>query len=510
MGVRSPEEQPVFVPRSAGPSGAAVAAFGMLAFALLVCNGRPIPASPDAAAAYAGKALAALAAAAAAAVLFAAMGRAHAPATARSSALVFGLGSTAWAVSQHLGPQPFVACAIALAVLFLLRAGDDAAWAGRVGLPLGLAVAAWPASAGAATVLALGAVVRWPRATPRLLAWAAPGIVARFAAQAFLPGPFRSGLEGFGEGAGVGHLGLLVSPAKGLLVFTPVVIVAVVGMARAWGWGERWLVATLGGAFVVEWAVVGATRDWHGSPGWGPVALTSALPLVFLFLPEGLEVLPRLGAVLAALSIAAQALGAFSADGRWERLYQAGGGDKGLWDVGRSPLAFYARRRVLILAMPGVQGGRWRVREHRLVVGEAAGSRFGFDDDALVVKGADPNASDAHLLGGARVEGDHAVLDMPGDGIFLRVRPGARLRGLELRLRGRGNGLLAVGEGSFWSAPRVKQYPLAGSFFLRHRYLFAESGGGDLTVVLDRGRSILTSVSLVAPSDPENPIQAPR
>jgi hypothetical protein len=510
MGVRSPEEDVAFVPRAVGPNAPAVVAFGLLALVLLVCNGRPIPETPDAATAYAGKALAALAAAAAAAVLFAAMGRAHAPATARTSSLVFGLGTTAWAVSQHLGPQAPASFAMALAVLFLLKAGDDAAWAGRLGLPLGLAVAAWPASAGAAAVLAAGALVRWPRSTPWLLAWAAPGIALRLAAQPFLPAAFQTGLEGFGEGAGVGHIGLLVSPAKGLLVFTPVAIVGVVGMARAWGWGERWLVATLGGAFLVEWAVVGATRDWHGSPGWGPVVLTSALPLVFLFLPEGLEALPRLGAVLAALSIAAQALGAFAADGRWERLYQARGGATGLWDAGRSPLVFYARRRVLILAMPERARGGWRVREHRLLVGGAVGSRFRFADDAVVVKGADANASDAHLLGGARVEGDHAVLETAGDGVFLRVRPAARLRTLELRLRGRGNGLLGVGEGSFWSAPRVEEYPMAGSFYLRHRYQFAQSGGGDLTVTLDRGRSILTSVALVAPGDPDNPIEAPR
>jgi hypothetical protein len=510
MGVRAPEETSVFVPRAVGPSGPTVVAFGLIALALLVCNGRPIPETPDAASAYAGKALAALAAAAAAAALFGAMGRAHAPGTARSSALVLTLGTTVWAVSQHLGPQAPAVLAMALAVLFLLKAGDEDVWAGRVGLPLGLAVAAWPASGGAAAVLAVGAVVRWPRATPWLLAWSVPPIVLRLAAQPFLPGAFQTGLEGFGEGLGVGHLGLLVSPAKGLLVFTPVVIVAFVGMARSWGWGERWLVATLGSGFVVEWIVVGATRTWHGSPGWGPVGLTSALPLVFLFLPEGLEVLPRLGAILAAFSIAVQALGAFAADGRWERLYQARGGDQSLWDVGRSPLAFYARRRVLILAMPEVKGGRWRVREHRLVAGGAAGSRFAFADDGLVVKGADANASDAHLVGGAKVEGDRAILDAVGDGIFLRVRPSARLRALELRLRGRGEGLLAVGEGSFWSAPRVKLYPVAGPFFLRHRYLFAESGGGDLTVVLERGRAALASVALVAPGDPENPIEAPR
>jgi hypothetical protein len=512
MGVRAPEEAPAaFAPLPSGPGPALVVSFGALAFALLVSNGRPIPEGSDVGVAYAGKALASLAAAGAMAVLFAAMGRAHASATARSAALVFGLGTTVWATSQHLGPQPFGVLAVSLALLFLLKAGDDRVWAGRLGLPLGLAVAVWPANVGAAAVLAVGAAVRWPRSIPWLVAWAAPGILLRFAVQPFLGSGIDTGLEGFGEGAGLGHLGLLASPAKGLLFFTPVVVVGVVGMVRAWHWGERWLVGILAGACLAEWAVVGASRDWHGSPGWGPVALTSVLPLVLLFLPEGFEKLPRLGASLAVLSIAAQVLGAFAADGRWERLYQGGGGGgKSLWDVGRSPLLFYARRRTLILALPQLRGTRWRVREHRLVVGGATGSRFGFQDDDVVVRGADSNASDVHLLNGARVEGDHAVLETPGDGLFLRVRSGARLRTLELRLSGRGSGSLDVGEGSFWSPPRVKEYPVAGAFHLRHRYLFAESGGGDITVALHRGRSTLSSVSLVAPGDPDNPIEVPR
>jgi hypothetical protein len=511
MGVRAPEEAPFALAAPAvGPGAAESIAFGLLGFALLVSNGRPIPEGPAVGAAYAGKALASIAAAAAMAALFAAIGRAHTGSTSRTAALVFGLGTTLWAASQGLGPQPFGAAAVAFGLLFLLKAGDDPIWAGRAGLPLGLAVAAWPANAAAALVLALGAAVRWPRSTPWLVAWAVPGIALRLAAQPFLPPAFETGFEGFGEGLGIGHLGLLVSPAKGLLVFTPVVVVVVVGMVRAWRWGERWLVITLVAAFVAEWAVVGASRGWAGTPGWGPVVLTSAMPLLFLLLPEGLEALPRVGAALAALSVIAQAIGAFAADGRWETLYARRGSQVALWDVARSPLVFYARRRVVILALPGVHDGRWRVREHRVVIGQAAGSRFRFEDDGVLVRGADATAADVHLLGGARVEGGRALLDEPGDGLFLRVRSGARLRPLELRLVGQGNGAVSVGEASFWSPPREKDYPVAGAFHLRHRYVYSESGGPDVTVGVARGKVALVSVSLVPPGDPDNPIEAPR
>ena len=508
MGVRAPEESAHVYQPPIGPPVTAIIGVGVLAFALLLANGRAVPAGSSAGSDDIGKALAALASAGAVAALFAAMGRAHPSATARRSALLFGLGTTVWASSQSLGPQPFALLALSVAVLMLLKAGDDPVWAGRAGVPLALAVAAWPASVAAALVLGVGAVWRWPKGTLRLLAWAAPGIALRFAIQPPLPARFGTGLEALGEGLGTGHLGLVVSPAKGLLVFTPVVIIAAIGMARAWGWGERWLVLTLGGAFVAQWALVGASRDWHGSPGWGPVTLTSALPLLCLFLPEGLESWPRLGACLGALSIAVQTIGAFASDGRWERLYGSSG-KEAFWSIERSPIPYYVRRRVVILALPGLLDGRWRTREYRFVVGGATGSRFTFGGDDVVVSGADATAGDIHLLGGARVSAGRAALEVPGDGLFLRVRPVARLRALELRVVGQGSGTLAVGEGSFWSPPRVKEYAVAGTFRLRHRYLYAESGGADLTVEVERGRASLASVALVAPGDPDNPLELP-
>jgi hypothetical protein len=514
MGVRLPEREAgqVFEARPVGPPAASVFAFGIVVFLLLVSNGRPIGGGEDLAAALAGKAAASALSAAAATLLFKAMGRANGESEARGAAALVALGTGLWAASQALGPQPIAALAIAAAVLLLLKGGDEPAWAGRAGLPLGLAVAAWPASAGLVAALGLGVAVRWPRRIPWLVSWGLPGIAARFAAQPFLPATFATGLEGLGEGLGQGHLGLLVSPAKGLLVFTPLAIVAVVGWVRAWRWGERWLVATLAGAVLAHLALVGASSEWHGGSGWGPTALTAAVPPLFLLLPEGLAALPRVGAFLATISVAVQLLGAFAYDQRWERLYQhpAKPGHPELWDVAHSPIPFYARRRVVILAVPALRHGKVFIREHRLVVGGAKGSRITFAGGDLVVRGADATASDIHLQGGARVVGEKLRLSSPGDGLFLRVRPVARLRQLELRIAGRGSGAIAVGERTFWSdEPRSREYAVAGDFRIRHPYRYADSGGADVLVALGRGEASLAAVSLVAPGDPENPFQLP-
>jgi hypothetical protein len=170
------------------------------------------------------------------------------------------------------------------------------------------------------------------------------------------------------------------------------------------------------------------------------------------------------------------------------------------------------KERVAILALPGVRGDKAFVREHRMVIAAPPGSRVAFAGDGPVVSGAEAVFDDVHLLCGARVDGDRLRLRGRWDGLFLRVRPGARSRRLELRVAGKGHGTLYVGERTFWSdAPRWTAYPMSGDVRVRHPYYYPESGGGDVTVTLGRavGEADLLSIALVPPSEPENPIRLP-
>jgi hypothetical protein len=94
--------------------------------------------------------------------------------------------------------------------------------------------------------------------------------------------------------------------------------------------------------------------------------------------------------------------------------------------------------------------------------------------------------------------------------VAFRVPPGARKRRLELRIAGRGEGVLYVGERTFWSEqPRWSTYPVSGPFRLRHPYDYPQSGGPDLTVTIGKspGEIDLESLSLVAPGDPVDPLR---
>ena len=464
--------------------------------------------------AIAGKVAAALFAGLAAGALFMAVGLRRSRNEAAAAALLFAFATSVWSTSQALWQHPAALLFLALALLCLVRAEHDPAWAGRAFLPLALAAAARPADVLLVLVLAAGTALRWPRRLPQMALWATPPAALLLAYNAaYFGSPLAHGFAGasarFDAGWGPGHLGLLVSPAKGLLVFTPLVLVAASGVARALRAGERGLPLTVAAAVTAHWALMGLWGEWHGGRAWGPRLMTDALPLLFLFLPEGLDIMPRLGAVLAALSVAVQALGAFAYDYRWERLHQYVGSDRraSLWDVGRSPIPFYVQRRVLTLALPRVSDGRVTVREHPVVVLGPRGSRVRFEGEMPVVTGSEETLGDVFLERAARIEDGGVRLRARWDGVFLRVTAPARSRRLELRLRGRGRGLIYVGERSFWSAgTRWRPYTVSGPFALAHPYQYATSGGSDLTVTVGTGGGDvwLQSLALVPPGEPEN------
>jgi hypothetical protein len=470
--------------------------------------------------ALAGKLAASLLSAAAAAVFFVAVrARRGSEGDAFRAAVVLALGTSVWSTSQALWQHPAAVLFLSTALLFLVLAEDDTVWAGRAGLPLALLVASRHSDVVIAAVLAVAIAVRWPRRMLLFVLCAAPVAAALFAYDTWaFGGAFEHGFSGsasrFSETWGVGQAGLLFSPAKGLFVFTPVALMAVVGLVRAVrfreGWlGERFLPAAAGAAALAHLLFIGKWGEWHGGESWGPRMMTDALPLVFLFLPEALDAFPKLTGLLAAVSVAVQALGAFAYDYRWERLHQRADADKtaALWDARVAPIPFYVRQGVLVLAAPSLKGRQAVVREHPVVLGDTPGSQASFETGELRVTGSETSFEDAHLQRGARVADGTLRLRGRWDALFLRVAEGARARPLELRIAGRGRGPLYVGERTYWSDPRFATYPVSGAFLVRHPYQYASSGGGDVTVTVGRGGGEVEIdwVALVPPGDPVRP-----
>jgi hypothetical protein len=518
LGVRSHEARDEPPPGRRGPSALAATLLALLVLLGLLANGRPIGAGAppwlvstfDAAGgALLGKLLASIGGAAAASFLFLAVGSRRPIDDARAAALLLAFGTTVWASAQAFSVTPFSTALVAAAVLLLVLGEDDPSRAPRAGLPLALAAALQPADLALALVLVLVAVIRRPRQIGLWALWSAPGIALGLGL-AVRGGSATASPTAFGiDEAWAPRLAALwVSPVVGLLVFAPVMVVALVGLLRALRDQDAPLAAGCGAAFLAHGLLM-ATRPLAGG-SWGPRDWTDALPLAVLFLPEGLDVLRGAGTALAFLSVAVQLLGAFTYDGRWDRLFAPTPEKRTavLWDAAQSPIPFQLGERVWILALPEVHGGKARVAEHRIVLGGPEGARISASSSRVAVEGADPTLGNVHLQGGARVQGGHIRLESSSDAIFFRVRPESRLRQLEIRITGRGQGTLAVGEASFWNpAPRIRERAVSGDFRLRFPYHYAESGGGDLRLSLPSGSAEVSSVRLVPPTEPENVIR---
>jgi hypothetical protein len=544
MGVRSHAPAPLPRVRSRGPGVWLSLVVVLVSFLLLVGNGRALPAPPTSwlasvvlsaalalaglaleidatGAALVGKALAALFAALAAGALFATVARRHGAGEGRWAGLVLALGTTLAAAAQAWSGEAAATCAVAVALLLLVRAEEEdrALPATLAGLPLGLAVAFQPSTAALALVLALAVIARFRLAGLLVLAWAAPGVLAALGSLAAAPSAAANAAPSV---SATDALALVASPAKGLLLFTPVALVAVAGLVgvlrgpkhRLWDQAppSRVLPWACLAAAVAHVAWVAVLGGWNDGPFWGPRLLAPAWPVLLLFLPEGFAALGTLASVLVLASLGVQTLGLLSYDGRWDKLYAGRPATRAasLWQVRTSPIAFHARNPVARVALPALEGRRLTSREQTFEPRGAAGSFVSFAKIPPVPTGADATFDGLRFDGGARFEGGRLELAAEGDGLGFHVREGARPRRLEIRVVGRGSGRIGVGESGAFGPPRWHEEAVAGPFKLRLPYFYAESGGAELRIALRSGGPVaIESVALVPPTEPESVLRLP-
>ena len=541
MGVRAHASNPLPRARSRGPGWLSTLFVVIAAFLLLAGNGRALgaPALPWAAslllgaatalaglvfeidatgAALVGKVLAALFAAFAAGALFSAVVRRHGSAEGRWAGFTLALGTTLAAAAQAWSGEAAATAAVAAALLLLVRAEDEdrATVAALAGLPLGLALALQPSTAALVAVLLLAVIARWRSSGLLVLAWALPGVLAALGS---LAAPAAVGRL---PAAGSDVLAILASPAKGLLLFAPVVLVGLVGLVRALRAPKHRLWDQAQPSRLLPWACLAAATlhvvcvalvgGWNEGPFWGPRLLAPAWPLLLLFLPEGFAALSSLATVLVLASIGVQALGLLSYDGRWDRLHagRVAASGASVWDFRSSPIVFHARERVARVAVPALEGRRLTSRERAFTPRGGAGSFVSFARIPPAPTGADLTLDSLRFDGGARFEAGRLELSAEGDGLGFRVREGARPRRLEVRITGRGAGRIGLAESGAGGATRWRETTVTGPFKLRLPYFYAESGGAELRVALRSGGPLsLDSIALVPPGEPENVLRLP-
>jgi hypothetical protein len=140
-----------------------------------------------------------------------------------------------------------------------------------------------------------------------------------------------------------GMPGLLVSPARGLLVFSPFLVFLPMGLRqRLRAPDSKALAAALSLAVAAQIFLYSLT-DWRAGESWGPRYLTDILPILVWLLAPALPMLRPLarGAFIltAAASIAVQAIGAFWYTKSSDELIYAGNpaSKRAAWDPGNTP-----------------------------------------------------------------------------------------------------------------------------------------------------------------------------
>ena len=273
--------------------------------------------------------------AAAVALIFLALGRLVSYWPAIFASLALGVGTTYWtAASQTLWGHESVAFGTALALWAWLREPRSIHGAQLIAGGIGLALAAASRHQVIVLVLALlvwlGTRVGVRRAlVPAVIVAAALGIVAGTnmvwfgtplggLAQIEALHPQVHALSGpVSTTPWVGGVGLLVSPNRGLFVFSPVLLIALAGIGRRSGGSGAFGLGWLAGATVVYVGALSFYSVWWGGHTFGPRYLLDVLVPAAPSLALGAERLfaSRVGRAVAVVllvgSMAIAAAGAF-------------------------------------------------------------------------------------------------------------------------------------------------------------------------------------------------------
>jgi hypothetical protein len=299
---------------------------------------------------------AALITALSAVLLFAALRRLVSDGWALGIALVYALGTSSLSISsqglwQHGPSQLF----LTLLIYCLVRGLGEERFLAYAGFAISAAVAMRSTNLVLVLPVALWIVFTRSALIPRLVLWAllpAAGMllynVVLFRPLAFAAGHTTAPLWALFSQIPLheGLAGILVSPGRGLFVYSPVLLFSIIGAITVWRRGP-WAFRALSLGLPLIAVVVGKWFLWWGGHSWGPRLLADTTPILCFFLYPLTGLLSRRPVLkvafiaLAVLSVAAHGLGAALYDGRWDSMGDLDRNNARLWSWTRSPLAFY-------------------------------------------------------------------------------------------------------------------------------------------------------------------------
>ncbi len=215
------------------------------------------------------------------------------------SAVGLTFGSVWWSaasrgMSQHAAAAPFVV----LMLVLVVRARVCTRHLEWLGAVVALAFVMRPTMAFAVVVCSLWILLRHSRIFLRYvgagLCVAIPFLLINLASfGTVLPGYYRSGPLAQGD-VFSGLAGILLSPSRGLLITSPIVIIALAGLLhlrreRMFDDGDIVLITIV----LLNLFVVASWPNWWGGSTFGPRLLSETMPIIFFYVAEGVQYLSR-------------------------------------------------------------------------------------------------------------------------------------------------------------------------------------------------------------------------
>lgn len=245
-------------------------------------------------------------------------------------ALIAGIGSSSWSIaSQALWPHAFAQLALALLCLLLLQREPSRTALVLAGLAASLAVVNRPPML---IFAALSFLYVWRTQRRHLIAFSALPALSGVSFVAYnlvlyqrLTGNYGVDLNSFTPSFIEGVAGLLVSPNRGLLVYSPIFVFSLIGAARVWRLDVQPWLRYLTVGLALHLLFYGSFSEWWAGYSYGPRYLTDVIPVLTLLLVPGLVPFVRgaaMRAVVAALAvygIGVQAIGVYCSENEWNR-----------------------------------------------------------------------------------------------------------------------------------------------------------------------------------------------
>lgn len=254
------------------------------------------------------------------------------PLTSRRMALliaaIYALGTSSFSVSsQALWQHGASQLCLAAALYCLVRGSKEPVWTSLAGFPAVLAVVCRPTDALLVIPMGLYVLFHQTRQLPGFLMCSLPPILFQLQYNYYyFDNPFRTQWrltqsELWSTPLIEGIASILFSPARGLLVYSPIFVFSIAGIILCWAKSGFVLLRYLSIGVVANLLLYSKFYMWWGGSTYGPRLLADLSPVLCLFLCVKMLYIKAFARiifiVLTAFSIAAHAIGAYADDPFW-------------------------------------------------------------------------------------------------------------------------------------------------------------------------------------------------